>query len=151
MIHTKEIKIPLCENLSSVRDDKPVNPVPAYQPNFTKIDLNMAEKTSPFLGKVFNIAGKECMGKIDVCDKMYFSDRRRFADFINVHIYQKRKTVFPKDLLLMKGKYPSMSSASGEKERAILVTLRLDAVIAKKETFVVKYVMMKVRGSLYRF
>lgn len=81
----------------------------------------MAEKTSPFLGKVFNIAGKECMGKIDVCDKMYFSDKRRFADFINVHIYQKRKTVFPKDLLLMKGKYPSISSASGEKERDILM------------------------------
>lgn len=61
------------------------------------------------------------MGKIDVCDKTYFSDMRRFADFINVHIYQKRKTVFPKDLLLMKGKYPSISSASGEKERDILM------------------------------
>lgn len=73
------------------------------------------------LREVFDIAGKEYMGKIDVCDKTYFSDKRRFADFINVHIYQKRKTVFPKDLLLMKGKYPSISSASGEKERDILM------------------------------
>lgn len=71
--------------------------------------------------EVFDIAGKEYMGKIDVCDKTYFSDKRRFADFINVHIYQKRKTVFPKDLMLMKGKYPSISSASGEKERDILM------------------------------
>lgn len=71
--------------------------------------------------EVFDIAGKEYMGKIDVCDKAYFSDKRRFADFINVHIYQKRKTVFPKDLLLLKGKYPSISSASGEKERDILM------------------------------
>lgn len=74
-----------------------------------------------FLWEVFDIAGKEFMGKVDVCDKAYFSDKRRFADLVNVHIYQKGKTVFPKDLLLMKGKYPSISSASGEKERDILM------------------------------
>lgn len=71
------------------------------------------------LREVFDIAGKEYMGKIDVCDKEYFSNRSRFADFINVHIYQKRKVVFPEDLLPVKGKYPSISSVSGEKERDI--------------------------------
>lgn len=70
---------------------------------------------------VFDIAGKEYMGKIDVCDKEYFSNKKRFADFMNVHIYQKSKMVLPGDLQRVKGKYPSISSASGEKERDILM------------------------------
>lgn len=61
------------------------------------------------------------MGKIDVCNKAYFSDRHRFADLINVHIYQGSKVVFYEDLRRVRGKYPSISSASGEKERDILM------------------------------
>lgn len=68
------------------------------------------------------------MGKIDVCGKTFFENKERFAELVNVHIYGGKKLVRPEGLRQLKGKYPSVSSPSGEKERDILMEHRKSQV-----------------------
>lgn len=61
------------------------------------------------------------MGKRDVYTKPYFADKKRFADFINVHLYGGKKIVREEALVQMPGSYPSIKNFSGEKTRDILM------------------------------
>lgn len=61
------------------------------------------------------------MGKIDILDRRFFAGPDRFAELINMEIYHGEKVLVPEKLELLKRSYPSLSSASGEKERDILM------------------------------
>ena len=61
------------------------------------------------------------MGKIDILDRRFFAGSDRFAELINMEIYHGEKVLVPERLELLKRSYPSLSSASGEKERDILM------------------------------
>lgn len=61
------------------------------------------------------------MGKRDIADRNFFADRNRFAELVNVSIYRGRSLILPENLMQIKGKYPSLSGNSGEKERDILM------------------------------
>lgn len=61
------------------------------------------------------------MGKIDVSDKIFFEDRERFAELINMEIYHGKKILVPEKLEPLKRIYPSLASASGEMNRDILM------------------------------
>lgn len=61
------------------------------------------------------------MGKQDKKDRPFFSDKERFAEFINCNIYHGEQIVLPENLELLKRKYPSLAGASGEKERDVVM------------------------------
>lgn len=61
------------------------------------------------------------MGKQDRKDKLFFSDTERFAELINVNIYQGKQILAPENLRLLKRTYPSLVGESGEKERDVLM------------------------------
>lgn len=61
------------------------------------------------------------MGRIDILDRQFFAEPARFAELINTELYQGREVLQPKRLQLLKRSYPSLVSASGEKERDILM------------------------------
>ncbi len=61
------------------------------------------------------------MGKLDRKDRPFFSDAGRFAELININLYQGEKVLIPENLRLLQRKYPSLSSESGENERDILM------------------------------
>lgn len=61
------------------------------------------------------------MGKFDILDKRFFEDRKRFAELINREIYHDREVLAPEELELLRRKYPSMASASGEMERDVFM------------------------------
>lgn len=60
------------------------------------------------------------MGKKDVYTRPYFADKKRFADFINVHLYGGKEIVKEGALTRMRGTYPSMGSMAGEKGRDMI-------------------------------
>lgn len=61
------------------------------------------------------------MGKQDRKDRPFFSDKERFAEFINCNIYHGEQIILPENLELLKRKYPSLAGASGEKERDVVM------------------------------
>ena len=61
------------------------------------------------------------MGKIDILDRRFFAGSDRFAELINMEIYHGEKVLAPGKLELLNRSYPSLMSASGEKERDILM------------------------------
>lgn len=61
------------------------------------------------------------MGKKDVYTKPYFADKERFADLINVHLYDGREVVRKEGLIKIKGVYPSPGSFGGEKSRDVFM------------------------------
>ena len=61
------------------------------------------------------------MGRKDIADRLYFSDCRRFAELMNAVLYHGENVLLPENLSLIRRKYPSLSSASGERERDILM------------------------------
>ena len=61
------------------------------------------------------------MGTKDIVDRSYFSDSRRFAELMNVALYQGEDILKPENLMLQRRKYPALSSACGEMERDILI------------------------------
>lgn len=61
------------------------------------------------------------MGKKDVYTRPYFADKKRFADFINVHLYGGKEVVRGGNLAGIRGIYPSMGSSAGEKSRDIFM------------------------------
>lgn len=61
------------------------------------------------------------MGKQDRKDRPFFSDTERFAELINVNLYQGERVLIPENLKLLKRTYPSLASESGEKERDVLI------------------------------
>lgn len=61
------------------------------------------------------------MGKKDIVDRPFFSDCERFAELINCSVYGGEEILSPKDLNLLHRKYPSLSGASGENERDVLM------------------------------
>lgn len=61
------------------------------------------------------------MGKLDRKDRPFFSDAERFAELININLYQGEKILIPENLRLLQRKYPSLGSESGEKERDVLM------------------------------
>lgn len=100
-------------------DDIPVGPVPAFQPYFTKNNLMMAgcrRKVS-----IFKQPEGSYMGKKDTYTRPFMANKERFAELINVHIYQGKDFVKPEMLKRLRGGYPALSSATGEKVRDILM------------------------------
>ncbi len=82
----------------------------------------MYPKSGSALGSVeHSAAGKEYMGRKDVVDKPYFSDRGRFAEMINAVVYHGECVVHSENLVLRKRKYPSLRSSCGEAERDVLM------------------------------
>lgn len=61
------------------------------------------------------------MGKKDVYTRPYFADKKRFADFINVHLYGGKEVVREGTLVKIRGTYPSTGSFSGEKSRDVFM------------------------------
>lgn len=61
------------------------------------------------------------MGKIDIADRPYFSDRERFAELVNIALYHGEKVLRPGDLVLQNRKYPALSNAYSEMERDVLM------------------------------
>lgn len=61
------------------------------------------------------------MGKKDIADKPYFSDCGRFAELMNVALYQGQEILLPEHLTAQRRKYPSLSDAGGESERDVLM------------------------------
>lgn len=61
------------------------------------------------------------MGKKDVYTRPYFADKKRFADFINVHLYGGKEVVREEALTGIRGVYPSMGSFAGEKSRDVFM------------------------------
>lgn len=61
------------------------------------------------------------MGKKDIVDRPFFSDRERFAELVNAVLYGGRQILLPENLVLHRRKYPSLSSAGGESERDVLM------------------------------
>ena len=73
------------------------------------------------------------MGKKDIMDRPFFSDRERFAELVNAVLYGGRQILLPVNLVLHRRKYPSLSSAGGESERDVLME---DAVDTKDATYI---------------
>ncbi len=61
------------------------------------------------------------MGKLDRKDKPFFSNAERFAELININLYQGDKVLVPEDLTLLRRRYPSLVGESGEKERDVMM------------------------------
>lgn len=61
------------------------------------------------------------MGTKDIVDRPYFSDGQRFAELMNMVLYQGEELLLPENLVLQRRKYPSLSSLCGEIERDILI------------------------------
>ena len=61
------------------------------------------------------------MGKKDMTGRTFFSDRERFAELINVHLYHGEKILLPENLVQRKCGYSSLAAAYGEKNRDILM------------------------------
>lgn len=67
-------------------NDIPVNPVPAFQPYFTKNNLIMAGYRKGVPGLLQ--PERSYMGKKDIYTRPFMANKERFAELINVHIYQ---------------------------------------------------------------
>lgn len=61
------------------------------------------------------------MGKRDITGKEFFSDRERFAELVNLHLYRGERVLLPEDLVLVKREYPSLAAVYGQKNRDILM------------------------------
>ena len=61
------------------------------------------------------------MGKRDAYTRPYFANKKRFADFINVHLYGGKEILREGALVRIRGTYPSIGSFSGEKSRDIFM------------------------------
>ena len=61
------------------------------------------------------------MGKKDTYTRPFMANKERFAELINVHIYQGKDFVKPEMLKKLRGGYPALASATGEKVRDILM------------------------------
>lgn len=61
------------------------------------------------------------MGKKDMKDRLFFSDKERFAELINQCVYHGERILLSENLEFLKRKYPSLTGTSGEKERDIVV------------------------------
>ena len=67
------------------------------------------------------MAGKERMGKKDNTGRMFFADRERFAELMNLHLYEGRKVLLPENLVQRKRDYPALATAYGQKNRDVLM------------------------------
>lgn len=61
------------------------------------------------------------MGRKDIVGRDYFSDRERFAEILNVHLYYGNQVVSAESLICRQRSYPSLAEVYGEKSRDILV------------------------------
>lgn len=61
------------------------------------------------------------MGRKDTAGKVFFSDKERFAELMNVHLFCGNKTVLGEHLIRRDRDYPSLSGVYGEKKRDILI------------------------------
>lgn len=61
------------------------------------------------------------MGKKDMKDRPFFSDKDRFAELINQYIYHGERILLSENLELLKRRYSSLTGISGEKERDIVM------------------------------
>lgn len=61
------------------------------------------------------------MGRKDTAGKVFFSDKERFAELMNVHLFCGNKTVLGEHLIRRERDYPSLSGVYGEKKRDILI------------------------------
>lgn len=65
-------------------------------------------------------AGKEYMGKKDITGRTFFSDKERFAELMNLYLYQGETVLLPGNLIRREGEYSSYAMAGG-KGRDILM------------------------------
>lgn len=65
-------------------------------------------------------AGKGYMGKKDLAGKDFFADRKRFAELLNVVIYQGKEVICAEGIEYIHRRYPSFSG-NGEMSRDILM------------------------------
>lgn len=61
------------------------------------------------------------MGKLDRKDRPFFSNADRFAELININLYQGEKVLIPENLSLLQRRYSSLGSESGENERDVMM------------------------------
>lgn len=69
---------------------------------------------------LYDTAGKRYMGYKDLTGKVFFADKTRFAELMNVMLYQGKDIVKPENLVQMSREYPSPLK-NGEKRRDILM------------------------------
>ncbi len=61
------------------------------------------------------------MGKKDMKDRPFFSDKERFVELINHSVYHGKKILLPENLEPLSRKYTLLSGTFGEKERDIVM------------------------------
>lgn len=66
-------------------------------------------------------AGKGHMGRKDTAGKVFFSDKERFAELMNVHLCCGKRLIMAEDLIHRERDYPSLPGFYGEKKRDILI------------------------------
>ena len=72
-------------------------------------------------GNCHAAAGKEYMGRKDMTGRAFFSDKERFAELLNLHLYHGAKVLLPENLIQRKREYPSLADVYGQKNRDILM------------------------------
>lgn len=68
-----------------------------------------------------DMAGKRYMGRKDTAGRIFFSDKERFAELMNVHLYGGNQAVSGKHLVQRNREYLPLSGVYGEKQRDILM------------------------------
>jgi len=98
-------------------------PIPALSAIFHRNKLILAGKcpAADITAVLPFTSGKGYMGKKDIVDRPYFSDRQRFAELVNAAIYHGENVLLPGSLTPLRRKYPSLASGSGELERDVLM------------------------------
>ena len=53
--------------------------------------------------------------------RVFFSDKERFAELLNLHLYHGAKVLLPENLVQRKREYSSLADVYGQKNRDILM------------------------------
>lgn len=61
------------------------------------------------------------MGRKDTAGREFFSDKRRFAELLNIQFYHGEQVVLAENLMRIRRDYPALAGVYGEKERDLLI------------------------------
>ena len=89
------------------------------------------------------------MGKYDQIDKVYFSDKERFAELVTVGVFHNRLVMHKEDLEEQKALYPSARSDSGSIERDLFFACRKYGIMCGVEIEIKADYKMPVRIMTY--